>query len=267
MCGRFCLIDPPERIAAIFEAAVDVLVGTSLDGGSWRPRYNVAPTQHAPIVRLREGERRLELARWGLVPSWAKDQAIGHRLINARSEKAASTPAFRASWKRRRCLVPASGYFEWRKGPSPRQPYLFEPADRDATPLLALAGLYERWHPTAGDSTDAPTERDDTSDATDSLQTFTILTTSPNDAAASVHDRMPVVLERDAWPAWLGEDAEANLRASGDAEPNDASEIAALARPAPDGTITVRPVSKYVNDARHEGDACIAPPDGELFSP
>jgi putative SOS response-associated peptidase YedK len=177
MCGRYTLTVSASVLGEVFEA--DVRVEHS-------PRYNIAPTQTVPIVRLDEsGQRRVDGARWGLVPHWAKDPSIGNRMINARSETAADKPAFRSAIRRRRCLIPADGFFEWHRVAGGKQPYHIRFRDRRVT---AFAGLWERWRA----SDDAPT-----------LDSCTILTTSPTATVARIHDRMPVILPPDAWTVWM----------------------------------------------------------------
>lgn len=168
------------------------------------------------------------LATWGLVPSWSKDRSIGPRLINARSETAAEKPAFRSAFARRRCVVPVSGFYEWQKREEgPKQPYYIYRADGE--PLL-FAGLWERWG------------KDD-----EILDTFTILTTEPNEMMSAVHDRMPCVLEREEVELWCGEYG------------NDSTRN--LLRSAADGVLTMHPVSTRVNNARKNNDAGLVVPE------
>jgi putative SOS response-associated peptidase YedK len=187
MCGRFALEGVTyEQLAGIFALV-------AVDTGELRPRYNIAPTQAIPIVHHPTDApgRLLESARWGLIPSWAKDPSIGGRLFNARSETAAEKPSFRAAFTRRRCLVPASGWYEWGRRPDGRrQPYYMTPADGS---LLAFAGLWESWRDPA--LSDAPP-----------LVTATILTGPSDGPLAPIHDRVPLVIEQEHWGAWLGED-------------------------------------------------------------
>ncbi len=174
MCGRYTLIqtgDLGERFGA-----PEVPDGL-------RPSFNAAPGQDLPVV-TGGGPHKVEVMRWGLVPSWAKDPRIGYKMINARAETAAEKPSFRASFKSRRCLVPASGYYEWKREGGKKQPYYFTVKGED---LFALAGLWAEW-------------RDENGNA---LQSFTILTTEPNALAAGVHDRMPVILGREHEASWL----------------------------------------------------------------
>ena len=183
MCGRFTQSLSWEETAALFdlEEVPDDLP----------PRYNVAPTQLAPVVR-NEGVRRLRMLRWGLIPSGARDPSIGNRLINARAETASTRPSFRAAYAARRCLVPVDGFFEWERVGRARQPWLFRM--REGGPF-ALAGLFERWR--------APPRFLDASDS-EALETFTILTTDANEVVTPIHDRMPVILHPDAFGPWLG---------------------------------------------------------------
>jgi putative SOS response-associated peptidase YedK len=215
MCGRYTLTTPVARLAERFR----------LDATPSLPfRYNVAPSQPVPAVRAGpEGGRSLALLRWGLVPSWAADPSIGNRLVNARSETVAEKPAFRAAFRQRRCLLPADGFFEWRKEGRQKQPYWFRL--RDAGPF-AFAGLWEQW--TAPDGA--------------RVESAAVLTTAANELVRPLHDRMPVILRPEDHDRWL---------APG---PGDA----ALLVPYPAGEMTATPVSRWVNDARHEGPECVA---------
>lgn len=178
MCGRFTLATTPEQVAKLFD----------LDSApEFDRRYNIAPTQQVPVcgVRSEDAPRTIAELRWGLIPFWADDKGIGNRLINARSETAASKPAFRAAFKRRRCLIPATGFFEWRKEDGGKQPYLFR--REDGAPF-ALAGLWEHWS-------------DDDSD--EEIDSFTILTCAPNEMVEPIHNRMPVILGAGDFDFWL----------------------------------------------------------------
>ena len=154
------------------------------------PRFNIAPTQDAPVVRMSGGSRRLDMLRWGLIPSWADDASSSARTINARSETAAEKPSFRDAFRERRCLVPADAFYEWKKVPRGKQPYAIRRADD--TPL-AFAGLWESW-------------RDPSRPAADAVESFTILTTTPNQRLAGLHDRMPVILSPGDFERWLDPD-------------------------------------------------------------
>lgn len=185
MCGRYTLAHPLGELVEVFEVG-----HLALD--DWPPRFNIAPTQDAPVVVAgHEGERRMGLMRWGLVPHWAEDPSLGNRLINARSESARRKPAFRDAWQARRCLVPADGFYEWRKPPSgkgPRTPFHIH------TPrggIFALAGLWERWRPGEGG---------------EPLHTFTLLTRDASPWMRPLHHRMPVLVPPEEWSAWLDRD-------------------------------------------------------------
>ena len=211
MCGRFT-----QRLSwAELHELMD-LIGAPLN---LQPRYNIAPGQDVAIVRAADpgsqsgaaagGGRRLSMLRWGLIPAWAKYQSIGNRLINAQSETVAEKPAFRAAYRRRRCLVPADGFYEWQRSPprtairgaGTRQPWLFGLRDGST---FAFAGLWERWTAPEGP---APAGSLFGPELGGPVETFTILTTAANATVAAVHGRMPVILPPDAYGPWLaGED-------------------------------------------------------------
>lgn len=177
MCGRFSLTADGETLAAFFELPA---LTAPLE-----PRFNIAPTQSVAIIRLSQGgARRLDLVRWGLVPHWSRDRRVSARLINARAESVHEKPAFREAMKRRRCLVAADGFYEWKRTGSTKQPFLVRL--RDGAPF-AMAGLWERW-------------RDEHDQVLDSC---TIITTRANALVAPIHDRMPVILPPETWDAWL----------------------------------------------------------------
>lgn len=229
MCGRFGVKATSAELAAAFEAAWRCEEPVDL------PRFNVAPTQHAPVLLLKEGSRALDVFRWGLIPSWAKDASIAAKMINARAETVGTK--FRLSFERRRCLVPASGFYEWMKTASGKVPHWIHPAD--GAPMT-FAGMWEYWRPMP--------------DA-EGVLSFTIVTTTPNADVAPLHDRMPVVIAPADRDAWL--------------DPATPTEAAmALLRPAPDGLLATYPVSTAVNRADNEGPALIEPwePEPELFA-
>ena len=221
MCGRYALHTALEVIARQF-AVADYRVFAGRPG----PGYNLAPTQLLPVCLVEDGARRLRELRWGLVPGWARDETIGARLINARAETVATRPAFRSAYRRRRCVVPADGFYEWQKTSSGKQPWYVQRADRMP---MAMAGLWEQWRRPDGDL----------------LLTFTIVTTEANDALADVHGRMPVLLDEAGIAAWLspGADPATHL------VPWPAEETLAY------------PVSRRVNDARHDSPDCVTPRD------
>jgi putative SOS response-associated peptidase YedK len=181
MCGRVVQKTPLSEIRVLFETVNPVLNSA--------PTYNGAPTDSFPIVRLNhDGRRCLDLLRWGLVPWWAKDIKMGARCINAMAETVTSKPAFRDAFARgQRCIVPVDAFYEWKKIGTGKQPYAIVAADGQP---FAMAGLWERWRDRA---------------AGDVLQSFTIITTVPNELCGAIHDRMPVILPRDKWATWLGE--------------------------------------------------------------
>lgn len=193
------------------------------------PRYNIAPTQEIPIVRIDDGQRRLVFAEWGLLPAWAKDKKLAYSTINARGDTVATKPAFRSAYKRHRCLVLADGYFEWKTVNKTKLPYLYEVDD--GAPF-AFAGLWETWY---GPNKDA-----------DALESCTIVTTEANELASEIHDRMPVILDRQDYARWLDPRLE---------NPAD------LIKPFPQKRMTVRPVSAYVNNVKHQGEACVTDPE------
>lgn len=222
MCGRYTLTSPSEDLALLFDISQLPLIP---------PRYNLAPTQEAAVVRVTApGEpRRLDFLRWGLIPYWAKEASIGNRMINARSEGVAEKPSYRHSFKKKRCLVPTDGFYEWKKEGKAKQPYLIRRHDRKP---FAFAGLWSTW-------------RDPEKEAP--VETFTILTTDANDFIRPLHDRMPVILMPEDFDLWL------------DPKVEDAALIQPLLRPAPNDILETYPVSKLVNSPTNELPHCIEP--------
>jgi putative SOS response-associated peptidase YedK len=199
MCGRFTNRFTWRELVELYRITEPYLRPIS----NLEPRFNFAPTQTGIVVRLdSEGRREPAMMRWGLVPSWAKDETGAGKCINAKAETVADKPAFRAAFKLRPCLVPADGFYEWAKRPDGKQPWFI--TTRAGEPF-AFAGLWERWRPKGSDAGAAP------------LETFTILTTGPNTLCAPIHDRMPVILAPADWPRWLGslEDRKALLARGG----------------------------------------------------
>lgn len=220
MCGRYSVGVTPEELEDVFEARVSDALQL--------PRWNVAPTQDAPVVAVsRSGERRIVPLRWGLVPHWATDSSVGARHINARAETVETTPAFRDAFARRRVLVPADGFYEWSAGAGRKQPWWIHHVRGG---LLAFAGVRESWRPRDGEP----------------LRSFTILTTAPNATVAPLHERMPVVLEPKDWATWLDPDA-------------PLERVRALLRPAPEGLLEARAVSPLVNRVDNDGPRCVEP--------
>jgi len=175
MCGRYSITTAPEAMRRLFKFKNDT--------PNLRPNHNCAPTQSLPVIRLDEdGDRELVTLKWGLIPFWAKDAKIAYSTINARAETVAEKPAFRAAFKKRRCLIPADGFYEWQPGEK-KQPYRITMKDGEP---FAMAGLWERW-----DKGEEP------------LESFTIIVTSGNSLMKPIHDRMPVILDPDTWDHWL----------------------------------------------------------------
>ncbi|ESA36318.1 hypothetical protein N836_07465 [Leptolyngbya sp. Heron Island J] len=218
MCGRYTQTHSGADLAAAFQLTTEPAPP---------PRYNIAPSQ--PISAIIAG-REYRIFQWGLVPSWAKDYKIGYRLINARSETAAEKPSFRAAFKRRRCLIPADGFYEWQRTASnkKKQPFYIHLRER---PVFAFAGLWEQWE--GGDGS--------------YLETCTILTTEPNELMEPIHNRMPVIIPKTEYDRWL---TAAPRQVQGLMRPYDADEMEAY------------PVSTLVNSPRNESADCIVPLGG-----
>ena len=234
MCGRYTLSTTGQIIGDLFDLRETPELAS---------RYNIAPSQEVAAVRLDgdSGERTLEMLRWGLVPAWSKEPPGGDaRMINARSETLTEKPAFRGSFRRRRCLLPADGFYEWRAVGRRKQPYLIRM--RDGAPF-AFAGLWDRW--------EAPDGR--------GVESCTILTTAPNDLVAQIHDRMPVILPRQEFGPWL------------DPDMRDPDRLAPLLRAYPAEEMTSFPVSTRVSNPANDDPTCIEPQgepsgQGDLFS-
>jgi putative SOS response-associated peptidase YedK len=221
MCGRFTLfVDPKDLMDAFpgFETPVE-----------WTPRYNIAPSQPVAVI-ANNGQNKIEFFRWGLVPFWAKDLKIGNRMINARAETVAEKPSFRAAYRRRRCLVLADGFYEWRK----------EPGQRAKTPMyirlksgepFAFAGLWETWR--------SPDDQ--------TVLSCNIITTRPNSLVERIHNRMPVILEPQAYDLWL------------DPAEQSPEKLGVWLKPYPASQMTAYPVSRLVNSPSNDSPDCIAP--------
>jgi len=223
MCGRFALYSAAERLEGQFRLPLPFPIA---------PRYNIAPSQPVLAIRtVREtGTREWTHLQWGLVPAWAQDPKIGHRLINARAETLAEKPAFRNALRYRRCIIPADGFYEWRKQGNRKQPYFIRHREGK---LLALAGLWEYWQGADGSE----------------LQTCTIITTDANALIRPLHDRMPAILPEDAYERWL----EPTVQRA------DAQQWLSLLRPAPDDELIAYPVSLRVNDPTYDAPNLIEP--------
>lgn len=242
MCGRYASSRSPDELVEEFEVE-----RVETDGRVLEPDYNVAPTKdvYAVMTRAHRDEqaphRSLRIVRWGLVPSWAKDPTIGSRMINARLETAARKPAFRRAFAKRRCLVPADGYYEWytphesTPGRRPRkQPFYIHRPDGGS---LALAGLYEFWRP----------DDSDPNDPASWITTLTLLTTTAPDDTGRIHDRAPLMIDRGHWQTWL------------DPATTDPEQVMAVLTPAAPGPLDAYPVSTAVNNVANNGPRLLDP--------
>ncbi|MBF2066291.1 MAG: SOS response-associated peptidase [Calothrix sp. C42_A2020_038] len=221
MCGRFTLTSSEQGLAEVFKIQ-DVL--------DLNPRYNIAPTQSVvTVLHHPETQKRMfNLLRWGLIPSWSKDPNIATKLINARSETVAEKPSFRSAFKKRRCLIVASGFYEWQHREGKKQPFYFQLEDKQP---FGFAGLWEHWLSPDGEEID----------------TCTILTTSANELMAPVHDRMPVILKPEDYDLWL------------DPQVQDPKMLQPLLQPFPTEAMTSHPVSTIVNSPRNDTPECVVP--------
>lgn len=230
MCGRYLLTSPPEAVRQLFG---------HVERMDYPPRHNIAPTQPILVVRAERGERHAVLVRWGLIPPWAKDPRDLPTLINARAETAAEKPAFRAAFRRRRCVIPATGWYEWQSvGAAPKGPKRPFAIGARGGGLLVFAGLWE--HYLAPDGSE--------------IETAAILTVDANAALSGVHDRMPVLLAPDAIGAWLAEDAEP-------------AALARLLRPAPDDWVEAWEVAPLMNSVRNDGPELVVPVKAKAATP
>ncbi|MFB2769384.1 SOS response-associated peptidase [Pelatocladus sp. BLCC-F211] len=219
MCGRFTLSVFPEVLTQFFEVekVPDI-----------KPQYNIAPTQMvlAVLYNSENHKREIQQLRWGLIPSWAKDQSMGAKLINARAETVAEKPAFRRAFKHQRCLVVADGFYEWRKQDGKKQPYYFHLLNGKP---FAFAGLWEEWQ----------------SPEQEQIKSCTILTTQANELLQQVHDRMPVILQPENYDLWL------------DPQVHDGELLQPLLHPYPSETMTSYPVTTLVNSPKNNSPECI----------
>jgi putative SOS response-associated peptidase YedK len=224
MCGRVRLSSDVSELRLVFS------IPPQRPSPNFAPTWNGAPTDQLPIVRFdtKAGERSLDLARWGLVPFWAKDVKVGFANINAKAEGIENKPAFREAFQRRRCLVPVDNFYEWRKVANGKQPYAIALADRG---VMALAGLWENWRSPAGEW----------------MRSFAIVTCAPNRLCAELHNRMPVILGRESWRQWLGE------------EPADPLHLKALLAPYPAEEMAAWPVSPRVGNVKNNDPSLIEP--------
>jgi len=222
MCGRYRLSRRKQLVEEYFDSVSNE--------EEWSPRYNIAPTQPVPVIRQnpKEPVRELSLMHWGLVPSWAKDSSLAAKMINARSETASTKPAFRDALKSRRCLIPADGFYEWKRVGKTKQPFCFEINDGE---LFAFAGLWDRWKDPSGGW----------------VKTCSILTTTPNAVTAAVHDRMPVILDPDSYDFWL------------DPGMHNVAAISELLKPFDARQMRCFPISTRINSVVNDDEECSAP--------
>jgi len=220
MCGRFTLFEADKILSKEF--------GVS-GAPPLSPRYNIAPSQPVTAVRATStgSGREFALLRWGLIPSWSKDPAIGNRLINARAETVQEKPSFRNAFRRHRCLIPTNGFYEWQRQERGKQPYFVRMRDER---LFAFAGLWDRW--------ESPDKR--------VIETCTILTTAANTVLAPIHDRMPVIVPPEEYARWL------------DTAPQNTGSLATLLVPFPPEEMLAFPVSSRVNAPSNDDEGCIA---------
>jgi putative SOS response-associated peptidase YedK len=224
MCGRAHLSSDVSEIKIVFS------IPPHRPTPNFPPSWNVAPTDPLPVVRYdrKAGECSLDILRWGLVPYWAKDIKVGFANINAMAETVDTKPAFREAFQRRRSLVPVDNFYEWKKTAAGKQPYAIALADRR---LMALAGLWENWRSPAGEW----------------VHSFAIITTRPNELCGEIHNRMPVILKPETWPAWLGE------------QPADAARLKGMLGPYPSEEMTCWPVSQRVGSVKNNDASLVDP--------
>lgn len=217
MCGRYAFVADPEEAGKYFMVVIDP---------RFPSRYNIAPTQKVPVVRVVDGARRMDALHWGLIPSWAKDAWKAGVMINAKAETIFEKPSYRAAIRRRRCLVPTSGFYEWKTVGREKVPHLFFLKD---SPIFAFAGIWEQWVNPAGTA----------------IETYSIVTTAANSLVRNVHERMPVILPPDAYSAWL------------DPEIQEPEKIRELLAPFPPEEMELHLVSQRVNSPKNDDSKCM----------
>jgi len=216
MCGRFALAATSEELANHFNLKRKVKIA---------PRYNIAPSQQILIVRPGAYSYTLSAVRWGLIPPWSKDEKVGYKLINARAESLQEKPTFRDAFKSRRCLIPAIGFYEWKKESNRKQPYFVKMKDGG---LFGMAGIWESWQNPKGET----------------VESCAIITTAANTIVAKLHDRMPVILPKDCYGLWLD-------------SAREGFSFLEYVRPYDPFKMTAYPVSSMVNDVKNEGEGCV----------
>jgi len=216
MCGRFALVSTPEKLAHHFNLKRKVTI---------EPRYNIAPSQPVVIIREETTGNKLSAVRWGLIPHWAKDEKIGNKLINARAETVQEKPSFRDAFKSRRCLIPATGFFEWKHHGRMKQPYFIKMKNGG---LFAMAGVWESWRSPDGKV----------------IESCSIITTEANGIVGKIHDRMPVIIPAQSYGLWLS-------------SASNGQSFLEYLKPHSPFTMTSYPVSSMVNQVKNEGEVCI----------
>ena len=224
MCGRFVLSSTPAELADRFELT---------EAPEWSPRVNIAPTQCIPIIRAPAGARECVFARWGLIPAWSKEPKTSYSTFNARAETVATKPAFRAAFSQRRCIIPASGFYEWLRSGGSKSPYYL--SLKNSQPF-AFAGHWERWEKNG-----------------ETIESCTIIVTEANALMKPIHDRMPVILAAEGYDRWL------------DPRIGDPARVQPLLKPCPASWLQAYPVSQAVNNSRNGGAGLIRPLPASLF--
>jgi len=228
MCGRAYYTVTDEELSMRYLSRKPVRIPEHVRG--LRPNYNLSPSQLTPVILVREGERTVDLFRWGLVPFWAKDEKIGYKMINARSETITEKPSFRAAFQRRRCIVPLSGFYEWQRQGDEKRPFaIYHPSE----PVLSVAGIWETW------TAKSPEDR--------TIHSFSILTTEANSFMSRVHDRMPVLLAQKDHEEWL------------DPGQTDSKELLRLLKPCPESWLERHEVSSAVNSPKNNREELLIP--------
>ncbi|MEK7361342.1 MAG: SOS response-associated peptidase [Pseudomonadota bacterium] len=225
MCGRYNIITDAQALYDAYQVDAGLVEGRLA-------RYNVAPATDQLVILCEDGRRAARWHRWGLIPNWAKDQSIAYKTINARGESVAAKPAFRAALRQRRCLVPASGFYEWKVQDGGKQPYLIRPRNGG---LMSFAGLWESWAGLEGE-----------------VRSFTIITTEPNALMARIHERMPAIIPREQHARWL------------DPALRDPAQIQPLIATYPATELEVIPIGREINNVRNQGPGLIAPAGAPL---
>ncbi len=225
MCGRYNIITDAQALYDAYQVEAELAEGRLA-------RYNVAPATDQLVIVAEGGRPAVRWHRWGLIPHWAKDAAIGYRTINARGESVAAKPAFRAAFRQRRCLVPATGFYEWKTLAGGKQPYLIR---FNSGELFSFAGLWETWTGLEGE-----------------VRSFTIITTEPNELMARIHDRMPAILPREHYARWLAPALQ------------DPAQIQPMIASYPDGELQAIPIGRRINNARNQGPELIEPAGAPL---